>query len=516
LSKRSIQGTAGKRQTKECGRSRGQAAVRICFPRGLVPGASSGRLIGERHAVSDLLLSAYRYLPTPLRSVAASLHGLSLRRWRYGPETERLVTEVLSRECWNAEQWKFWQEERLAYILHRAATRVPYYREQWAARRRRGDRASWERLENWPILEKEAIRENPEALVADDLNVKRTFHLCTSGTTGKPLSLFQSQEVVRAWYALFEARCHRWHGLSQRDRWATLGGKLVIPVARRRPPFWVWNAALNQLYMSSYHLAPDLIPYYLDALESYEIEYVEGYTSSLYALAVEALRLGRRHLEISVAITNAEPVFDYQREAISKAFNCVVRETYGMAEAVAAASECEAGRLHVWPEAGWIEVREDDRSLTRGVVGDLVCTGLVNVAMLLVRYRVGDRGALVAADTTCSCGRSLPILAPVEGRVDDVLYTADGRCIGRLDPVFKTNLPVREAQIIQEAMDRVRVLYVPASDFTSEAGRSIVERLQARMGPVSVVLEEVAEMPRGANGKFRAVISRVAPATPRR
>jgi phenylacetate-CoA ligase len=103
----------------------------------------------------------------------------------------------------------------------------------------------------------------------------------------------------------------------------------------------------------------------------------------------------------------------------------------------------------------------------------------------------------------------------VEGRVDDVLYTADGRCIGRLDPVFKTSLPVQEAQIIQETMDRVRVLYVPAPDFTVEAGRSIVERLQARMGPVSVFLEEVAEMPRGANGKFRAVISRVAPTAPR-
>src|SRR5262249_38307570 len=158
-----------------------------------------------------------------------------------------------------------------------------------------------------------------------------------------------SREMVRAWYALFEARCHRWHGLSQSDRWATLAGKLVVPVARRRPPFWIWNSALNQLYMSSYHLAPSLIPHYLDALENYKIKYVEGYTSSLFALAVEALRLGRR-LEISVAITNAEPVFDYQRDAIAKAFNGAVRETYGMAEAVAAGSECHAGRLHLWPE----------------------------------------------------------------------------------------------------------------------------------------------------------------------
>jgi len=263
--------------------------------------------------------------------------------------------------------------------------------------------------------------------------------------------------------------------------------------------------------MSSYHLAPALIPHYLDALDHYQIRYLEGYTSSLYALAAEALRLGRENLRISVAITNAEPVFGYQRETIAKAFHCTVRETYGMAEAVTAASECEAGCLHVWPEAGWIEVVEDGQSLTHGAVGDLICTGLLNAAMPLVRYRVGDRGAIAAAGTACRCRRTLPVLASVEGRLDDVLYTLDGRRIGRLDPVFKTDLPVQEAQIVQETLDRVRVRYVPASGFTPDAGRSIVERLQARMGRVHVVLEEVAEMPRTANGKFRAVISHVVP-----
>ena len=87
-----------------------------------------------------------------------------------------------------------------------------------------------------------------------------------------------------------------------------------------------------------------------------------------------------------------------------------------------------------------------------------------------------------------------------------MLYTADGRCIGRLDPVFKTHLPVREAQIIQETLDRVRVRYIPAADYTLDAGRSIIERLRARMGNVNVILESVDHLPRGINGKFRAVI----------
>ena len=35
-------------------------------------------------------------------------------------------------------------------------------------------------------------------------------------------------------------------------------------------------------------------------------------------------------MQMTVAITNAEPVYAYQREAIEQAFQCPVRETYGM------------------------------------------------------------------------------------------------------------------------------------------------------------------------------------------
>src|SRR5713101_7275778 len=176
--------------------------------------------------MSDTLLRLYHRLPAPMRSVAASLRGLYLRSWRYGPETEQMVEEALDREYWSSEQWKVWQEERLAYVLHRAATQVSYYREQWSIRRRRGDRASWEYLENWPILEKEPLRENPTAFVVDDCNAHRMFHEHTSGTTGKPLDLWWSRETVPAWYALFEARCRHWYGISRQDRWAILGGQL--------------------------------------------------------------------------------------------------------------------------------------------------------------------------------------------------------------------------------------------------------------------------------------------------
>jgi phenylacetate-CoA ligase len=456
--------------------------------------------------MSDALLRLYHRLPAPARSIAASLRGLYLRSWRFGAETERLVAEALEREGWSATRWRQWQEDRLAYVLHRAATRVPYYRERWTARRRRGDRASWEDLDNWPIVEKEEVRANPRAFVADDCDLRRMYHEHTSGTSGTPLTLWWSRPTVRAWYALAEARLRVWHGVSRDDRWAQVGGQLVVPVARQTPPFWVWNAAFKQLYMSSYHLAPEFIPYFLRALRRYRIRYLLGYTSSLYALAREALSAGVEDLNPVVAITNAEPLLAHQRETISRGFGCPVRESYGMAELVAAASECSEGLLHLWPEVGWIEVMEEDRPVEPGVVGDLVCTGLLNQDMPLIRYRVGDRGALSSSKKACGCGRMLPALAQIEGRIDDVLVTRDGRCIGRLDPVFKGRAPIREAQVIQESLDLVRVRYVPAPGFTAADGQSIVDRLRARMGPIYVRLEEIDAIARTRNGKFRSVI----------
>ena len=466
---------------------------------GAIHRTSSGALV-----VSDMLLRVYHRMPPVARSLAASLRGLYLRSWRYGPETERLVLEARERETWTPERWRSWREERLAFVLHRAATRVPFYRDQWAARRRSGDRASWEVLSNWPILVKEPLRRTPRAFVADDCDVRRLFHEHTSGTSGTPLHLWWSRATVRACYALSEARSRRWHGVSRFDRWAICGGQLVTPISQQEPPFWVWNAALNQLYVSSYHLSPKLIPACLAALRRYRVTYLLGYSSSLEAIAREAIALGEE-LPLKVAITNAEPLREHQRDAIGRAFRCPVRETYGMAELVATATECEAGRLHLWPEVGWLEVRNENGPVTPGQAGELVCTGLLNADMPLIRYRVGDRAAEYTGDVGCACGRQLPALAYVEGRSDDVLYTRDGRRVFWLNPVLY-GLPVREAQIVQESLGRLRVRYVPAPGFAGSDARSLVGRVQARMGQVEVVLEEVAQVPRTRNGKFRALI----------
>ncbi|MEO1366051.1 MAG: AMP-binding protein, partial [Acidobacteriota bacterium] len=434
-----------------------------------------------------------------------------LRRWRYGDDTPRRVAEALERDYWDADAWRRFHGERLRRRLDDAARHVPAY----AARRPGAP------LDAWPLLEKSALRRDPESFLDARLNPRNLYAEHTSGTSGTPLRLFWSRRTVRAWYALSEARSRSWYGVSRRDRWAILGGQLVADPRRTRPPFWVWNAGLRQLYLSSYHLSAALAGHYLEALEAHRIRYLWGYPSALATLAALALEAtdgrGARHLGLKVAIANAEPVLGTQRRLVEEAFGCPLRETYGMAELATAASECEHGRLHLWPDVGRVEVLDDDgRPVPRGEAGRLVATGLVSDAQPLVRYVVGDRLRL-SDDDGCPCGRTLPVLAAVEGRVDDVIVTPDGRRVGRLDPVFKADLPMLEAQIIQENEATVRLRYVPEPGL-DDAGRrrleaSLRRRSESRLPGMDAVVEAVDSIPRGAQGKFRAVVGLGRPTT---
>ena len=264
----------------------------------------------HRRELMSLLLGIYHRLPYRARCLAASLRGRSLERWRYSKETPRLIEEALERDSWSAGDWRRWQGEELPKILHRAATRVPYYRDLWNRRRAGGDRRDWEDLNNWPILQKETIRSQPKAFLVDGCDPRKMYPEHTSGSTGTPLELWWSRETTRRWYALVEARLRQWHGLTRLRPWALLGGQLVAPARQQDPPFWVWNRSQQQLYLSAYHLAPKTAAAYLGALRDYRVEHLLGYPSGMAALARMALDEGLEAPPLKAVLSNAEPLFE--------------------------------------------------------------------------------------------------------------------------------------------------------------------------------------------------------------
>src|SRR5579872_259574 len=145
-------------------------------------------------------------------------------------------------------------------------------------------------------------------------------------------------------------------------------------------------------------------------------------------------------------------------------------------------------------------------SVPAGTPGSVFATGLLNHIQPLIRYQVGD--AATWAHERCPCGRDqLPVLEAVQGRLEDIVVGPDGREMVRFDHLFR-NLPrIIEAQVIQEAINRLRVKVVATDGFGQEEETAIRQRTLQRLGQVEVSVERVAEIPRNNRGKFRSVIS---------
>ena len=106
----------------------------------------------------------------------------------------------------------------------------------------------------------------------------------------------------------------------------------------------------------------------------------------------------------------------------------------------------------------------------------------------------------------CPCGRQMPVIKEVLGRIEDVVVGPDGRQMVRFHGVFVNQPHVREGQIIQEALDLIRVRVVPTDGFGIQMFKILFTVVQQRLGKrLSVVVEPVPEIPRTKAGKFQAV-----------
>ena len=104
----------------------------------------------------------------------------------------------------------------------------------------------------------------------------------------------------------------------------------------------------------------------------------------------------------------------------------------------------------------------------------------------------------------------MPVLQEVVGRIEDVVIGPDGRRMVRFHGIFIGQPHVREGQIIQETLDRIRVKVVPTGGFGPDDVQDIIHRVQQRLtSQVEVVVEPVNHIPRTATGKFQAVVSRL-------
>jgi len=453
----------------------------------------------------------YNALPIFAQNAACSWAGWQRARARFTPHFHLCLARWLE-SGWSSEQdLQRIQHERLRALVGRARRFVPHYaamnlpEPESDPDPRRGIAAT---LAAFPVLEKSTYRDAPESFIASDIAPRRLIRGKTSGTTGSALPLWYTPEAVAEEYAAVW-RVRRRAGIELRDPDFTFGGQLVVPIEQRRPPFWRRNAWGRQVLFSLYHMTKENLPAYVDALHDLPARYVQGYPSSLHLLGRAMLEAGRPLPpgKIEAVFPSSESLLAFHREVIEEAFAAPVLDRYGTSEFAVSMTGCRAGRLHVDMEFGIVEVEVEEET-DDYVRGPLLVTGLANDATPFIRYRIGDVGT--RSKRGCDCGRPGEVFLDVDGRIEDYVVTPDGRWIGRLDHIFKEQLDVAEAQILQEDVDSIEVRVVPRAAFDGRAEAGLVKEIRSRLGEaIRIDVRRVEEIPREANGKFRAVKSTV-------
>ena len=456
--------------------------------------------------------SFYSQLPVLAQHAAVSVFGLYWRWLRFGSGYRDFIHDYLEREKYSLNDWQTWSQREMAELLKLALLQVPYYRDTWDEKQKQAARAG--DLQGLPLLEKDAVRANPRAFIRQDVHPDRDYSFYTSGSSGPPIASIWIRPEIRASLAIREARSARWAGVSVSHPRATFSGRLVEPDPQSQGPFYRFNLAENQVYLSPFHLRPDTVSQYVRALEKHRVEWLTGYAISYYLLGKMILEQSISVPPLKAIITTSEKVTPEMRKVMEAAYRCRVYEEYSTVENVLFASECEQGKLHVSPDAGFVEILRSDGTLCApGEVGEVVATCLMRNYQVFIRYRLGD---LAAWDSeACSCGRAMPIIKEVVGRIEDVVIGPDGRQMVRFHGVFVNQPHVREGQVIQEALDHILVKVVPIGDFGAPDVQEIIHRVQQRLGEdVRVDVEIVSEIPRTKAGKFQAVISNMTKASP--
>lgn len=446
----------------------------------------------------------YAKLPVFAQHAAATVFGVGWAWARFGPGFRGDLAGFEERDRWGETAWAEHTNRELTQLTAGAVQRVPYYRDTYTAEQRRA--AAEGRLADLPLLEKTPLRQDPKQFIDPALSPRRPRTFLTSGSSGTPIATTMSTRELRASMAVREARSARWAGTSFRLPRATFSGRMVEPDPASNGPFYRFNAVERQIYLSAFHLRPDTAAAYVEAFRKHRIQWATGYAVSFSLLAQFILDAGIEPLSLRAVVTTSEKLTEPMRQKISAAFGCRVFEEYSSVENAFFASECPSGSLHVSPDVGVVEILRPDGSPTEpGEIGEVVVTGLLRRVQPLIRFRIGDL-AMWAADP-CECGRGMPVIAEVCGRIEDVLVGPDGRQLVRFHGVFVGLDHVEEGQVVQEALDRFRVHVVGDPDFDRSDEEEIIRRMKQRLGEVSVRVVRVEIIPRSANGKFRAVVS---------
>ena len=167
-----------------------------------------------------------------------------------------------------------------------------------------------------------------------------------------------------------------------------------------------------------------------------------------------------------VAVYHSDALAAPARRLIEEHFGIEVLTFYSAVEAATIGFECERHMgLHLNCDLNPVRIVGDDgEELPDGESGEVVVSNLVNRATVLLNYRLGDVAAKLPGP--CPCGRSLPLLSFLEGRVGDWIRARDGEAVHpqAVRTLFTEEEHVWRYQVVQRSLSHFAIALVTAPE----------------------------------------------------
>ncbi|MDN7226281.1 hypothetical protein QWY15_03145 [Planococcus sp. N064] len=450
----------------------------------------------------DFTMKIYDNSPIYFQNLLTSIEGYIETKKKYGHLYFKFLKKLGQRNYTDQAYEKEYQQQEMQKLIKHAYEESPFYRDLY----KNIDLATIQNVEDLkklPILEKEVVRNHIESMYT--ISEKSALVAYTLDSAGIPLKILFTKEDVQKHMAFLDF-FKKQHGVINLEmKRATFSSDRFIPKRQQKKVFWRDNYSIKQRLYSSYYCIEPNAKEFVDNLDSYKPDFIDGVPSAIYEVAKY---INRNNIILSfkpIAIfTTAETLSPAYRKEIEEAFDCPLRYHYASLEGAPFITECIKGKLHYNLSSGVIETTEDQ---------EMIITCFNTYGTPLIRYNLGERIELLQDEKMCECGNSHPVLKELKGKKDDYLQS---KSKGKFTALYmsmassKFSGSIRKIQFIQNSSDVIDVMVEAAEGYTNAVTANIHEEMEYIFGKdMRFNIRIVEEIPPYANNKFKLIINNV-------
>lgn len=413
-----------------------------------------------------------------------------------------LLFQMESTQWLSGEALRKQQDRQLSTLLDHARRHCPFYRERLP-----NDLARWHEI---PLLTRADLQTQADAIRASVYPRAhgKTFDIATGGSTAEPVTVRRTALTQIFWQAA-TLRDHLWQ---RRDPSATMAIIRQFPQAVDETKPGRWGGVLRSGPAWHLPISTD-VETQLPWLQKVDPHILLTYPANLDALLTYIHHEGVNLARLREVRTVSGPVNAALRERCKQVLGVPLTDLYSAQEVGVIALQCpDSGLLHEHSEHLLVEVLDEQGQPCReGEVGQVVVTDLHNFAMPLIRYALRDWAEVGPA---CSCGRGLPTLRRVVGRIRNMAMSPEGKPFW---PVLDTKkilnaVPhLRQYQCEQTAENAITARLVCAPAPSPEQLQKFQATLEQMLGHAYRWTWQVSDalLPLSASGKFEEFISSI-------